>query len=52
VVCAENEASIRLHESLGFREVGRTREVGVKFARVLDVVYMQRMLAPLPEDLS
>jgi phosphinothricin acetyltransferase len=52
LICGENEASIRLHESLGFEQVGRTREVGVKFGRVLDVVFMQKMLAPLPEDLS
>jgi phosphinothricin acetyltransferase len=50
LICAENEASIRLHEGFGFRQVGRTREVGVKFDRVLDVVYMQKMLAPLPRE--
>ena len=39
-----NEASIRLHESFGFRLVGVEREVGRKFNRWLDVVIMQRVL--------
>lgn len=52
LICGENSGSVRLHESFGFEQVGRTREVGVKFGRVLDVVYMQKMLAPLPEGLS
>lgn len=36
-----NEASVRLHASLGFRQVGIEREVGYKFGRWLDVVLMQ-----------
>lgn len=39
-----HDASIRLHESLGFTAVGVEREVGRKFNRWLDVVVMQRML--------
>jgi phosphinothricin acetyltransferase len=50
VICAENEASLRLHESFGFERVGCIREVGVKFGRVLDVVFTQKTLAPLPEE--
>lgn len=38
---AENEASIRLHASFGFQKVGLFREVGHKFGRWLDVLYMQ-----------
>ena len=41
---AQNEASIALHERLGFREVGRLPEVGSKFGRWLDLVLMQRAL--------
>jgi phosphinothricin acetyltransferase len=41
---AEQEASIALHARHGFREVARIREVGYKFGRWLDVVFMQRML--------
>lgn len=43
---ATSEASIRLHRSLGFREVGTYRQVGWKFDRWLDVTLMQRDLDP------
>ena len=39
-----HEASISLHESCGFAQVGMEREVGRKFSTWLDVVLMQRML--------
>ncbi|WP_242221372.1 GNAT family N-acetyltransferase [Shinella zoogloeoides] len=38
---AENTASIRLHETLGFRVVGRFSEVGIKFGRWLDLTCME-----------
>lgn len=38
---AENEPSRRLHERLGFVEVGCFREVGFKFGRWLDVAYLE-----------
>jgi L-amino acid N-acyltransferase YncA len=41
-----NAASIGLHAKLGFRPIGVLREVGEKFGRTLDVVIMQRHLAP------
>lgn len=41
---ASNEASIRLHASFGFIEVGRFKQVGYKFDRWLDLVYMQRLV--------
>ncbi|UNZ51023.1 GNAT family N-acetyltransferase [Agrobacterium tumefaciens] len=41
---AENIASIRLHESLGFRVVGRFSEVGTKFGRWLDLTCMELKL--------
>ncbi len=41
---AANEASIRFHERLGFERVGYFREVGHKFGRWLDLVFMQRFL--------
>jgi len=41
---ADNEASIRLHESLGFTEVGRLPQTGRKFGRWLDLVYVQLVL--------
>lgn len=42
VIDAENEASIHLHESLGFRQAGHFQEVGFKFGRWLDLVFLQR----------
>jgi L-amino acid N-acyltransferase len=43
-VDADNAASIRFHERLGFTHGGRLREVGFKFDRWLDLVFMQRQL--------
>lgn len=43
-VDAENSASIALHRSMGFVEVGRMPEVGRKFDRWLDLVLVQRVL--------
>lgn len=43
-----NAASIALHRKLGFRDVGILRNVGEKFGKTLDVVVMQRGLAPPP----
>jgi phosphinothricin acetyltransferase len=39
-----HEASIALHEAVGFEHVGVEREVGRKFRQWLDVVVMQRLL--------
>jgi L-amino acid N-acyltransferase len=41
---AENQVSIRLHESFGFEKVGHFKRVGYKFNRWLDVVYMELLL--------
>lgn len=43
-VVAENVASVRLHESLGFAEVAHFRQVGYKFARWLDLKFFQLLL--------
>ncbi len=42
--CTEMTASLALQESLGFERVAFFREVGRKFGRWLDVVYMQLLL--------
>lgn len=44
VIDGENEASVRLHARFGFEIVGRFKEVGYKFNRWLDVVYMELLL--------
>lgn len=44
LIDASNEASIRLHAKFGFVQAGLFKEVGFKFDRWLDVIYMQRLL--------
>ena len=41
---AANEGSLRFHERLGFQRVAHFKEVGHKFGRWLDLVFMQRFL--------
>jgi phosphinothricin acetyltransferase len=43
---ADNAVSIGLHQKLGFTSVGHFREVGFKFGRWLDLVFMQCILPP------
>jgi phosphinothricin acetyltransferase len=43
-ISADQVASVQLHLSEGFVEAARLREVGFKFDRWLDVVYLQYML--------
>ena len=43
---ADNAASIRMHERLGFERVAHLPEVGRKFGRWLDLVLVQRLLDP------
>lgn len=47
-IALPNEASVALHERMGFRPVARFNEVGRKFDRWLDVGYWQLMLADRP----
>ena len=44
VIGGGEPSSVALHSKLGFEERGRMRDVGVKFGRKLDTVYMQRAL--------
>jgi phosphinothricin acetyltransferase len=41
---ADNAASLKLHEQLGFARVAHFREVGRKFDRWLDLIFMERFL--------
>ncbi len=43
-VDADNEASLRFHERLGFVRAARLQQVGFKFGRWLDLVFVQRIL--------
>ena len=39
-----NPASMALHHKMGFRQVALYNEVGYKFDRFIDVVYMEKAL--------
>lgn len=43
-IAQPNEASVRLHERLGFRKVAHFSEVGLKFGQWVDVGYWQLAL--------
>jgi L-amino acid N-acyltransferase len=43
---AANAPSIRLHQALGFERVGHLKQVGAKFGRWLDLVFLQLSAAP------
>jgi len=45
-VDAENLPSLRFHERHGFTRVAHFRQVGFKFDRWLDLIFLQRFLAP------
>lgn len=46
------EASVALHEKLGFVEVGRMGRVGFKFGRWLGTIYLQKPLHPVKKKRS
>lgn len=41
---ASNDGSIRLHEKLGFEQVGHLKQVGTKFGKWLDLAFLQLTL--------
>ena len=43
---AENAASLRFHEKLGFAQTAHMPQIGFKFGRWLDVVFVQKTLQP------
>ncbi len=43
-IALPNEASIRLHESLGFRKIAHFEQIGFKLGRWIDVGYWQIIL--------
>ena len=45
-ISSANPAAIRFHSALGFSQVGRMPEVGIKWGQRLDLVLMQKNLAP------
>lgn len=47
-VCTENAASVALFERHGYDRCAHFREVGSKFGRLLDVVYLQKVVGSTP----
>lgn len=47
-VSADQTASLALQESLGFQRIAHFKEVGFKFGRRLDVIFLQLMLDDQP----
>jgi len=47
-VSADQTASLRLQESLGFQRIAHFREIGYKFGQRLDVIFLQLMLNENP----
>jgi L-amino acid N-acyltransferase YncA len=43
-IALPNEASVALHERLGFEKIGQFKEIGFKLGRWIDVGYWQRQL--------
>lgn len=48
-VDAANDGSLAFHRAAGFVEAGRMREVGWKFDRWLDLIFMQKLLTGVTE---
>jgi phosphinothricin acetyltransferase len=44
LIDGEQGGSIAMHARAGFKDVGRLREVGFKFGKWLDVVYMEMVI--------
>ena len=45
-IALPNEASVRLHEKLGFEKVAHFRDVGFKFGAWIDVGYWEKIFEP------
>ena len=45
VIDSSNEPSLRLHRALGFEQAAYFKQVGYKFDRWLDLIFMQLLLA-------
>lgn len=43
---AEQTASVAIHTKFGFKKVGHLNQIGYKFSRWLDVIYMELILDP------
>lgn len=48
IIALPNDASIALHESLGFEKIAHLKEIGFKLGAWRDSAWWQKRLAPLP----
>ncbi len=46
LICLENVGSVKLFEKCDYKKVGVIEKAGVKFNRLLDVVYYQKVIRP------
>ena len=44
-IASDNTISLKLHEQLGFKEIGLMKEFGFKFGRFVDIIIMQKFLS-------
>jgi phosphinothricin acetyltransferase len=49
-ISADQTPSIRLHETFGFKQVAHLSQVGTKFGRWFDAVYLQLLLTEWPNQ--
>jgi phosphinothricin acetyltransferase len=47
VVTSANEASVRFHEALGYRQMAIYKDVGFKLGAWYDVIWLEKQLQPL-----
>ncbi len=52
LVAAPNPASFALHETFGFKEIGRANGVGYKFGKWIDLVTLQLIVGDKPEEID
>ena len=43
-ISSKNKQSLNFHKKLGFKKVGRFKDVGTKFGQSIDVVWVQKIL--------
>ena len=49
-VSAENQAAVLFHRTMGYSCVGTLPEVGFKFGRFIDLIFLQKRVGTLPDN--
>ena len=50
IIALPNDASVALHKTLGFEEVGTLTEVGFKFGKYWDTVWLEKSMMNVKKD--